>query len=50
MFISGFVSGLIAQCEISRLLNELFGSLGDLPSLDKGGGEGVRARPLALSC
>lgn len=48
MFIGGFVSGLIAQCEISQLLDELFGSLGDPSSLDEVGEE-IRERSLALA-
>jgi hypothetical protein len=48
MFLSGFVSGLIAQCEMSQLLDELFGSLDDPASLDESGEE-IRERSLALA-
>jgi len=46
MFISGFVSGLVAQSAISELLDELFDSL-DRVSLNEAGEAGER--PLVIA-
>ena len=46
MFISGFVSGLVAQSAISELLDELFGSL-DPVSLEEA--REVGERPLVIA-
>ncbi|MDQ3913703.1 MAG: hypothetical protein M3305_18430 [Actinomycetota bacterium] len=36
MFISGFISGLVAQSELSQLLDELFGSLDQVSQNEAG--------------
>lgn len=46
MFISGFVSGLVAQSAISELLDELFGNL-DRVSLE--GAREAGERPLVIA-
>ena len=46
IFISGFVSGLVAQSAISELLDELFGSL-DPVSLEEA--REVGERPLVIA-